>query len=298
MKVKQLFNFSVLAICISACGDAKKPEEQPMHIIDTAAIDEGKLAVNNSAVEPLTETSSLIGFYVGEFEAVLSDAKKAPSYFNRINVSIDSIVDEELFGHSVVAGNNRPFKGNFSQKDNLYISEAKEPGNNKYDGVFTFTIFTQPGKITGTWVANDKKLAVTKRSYSLSKKVFQYDPQQNLNLGGRHGVYDPAANNEFEGEFITEEAGKFNASAIVLQGKDIENMYKRDLEVMRNTIYARHGYSFKNRIMRYFFDSEISWYIPVSTDVSKELTDLEIKNITLIKSYEEYASAYYDSFGR
>ncbi len=299
MKIKHLFNFFVLAVFISACGEAKKPEEQaPMHIIDTAKIDDGQLAVNNDVASSASDPNSLIGFYVGDFEAVVSDSKKAPSYFNRINIAIDSITNKMLFGHSVVAGNKRPFKGSVSLNDDVYMSEAKEPGNDKYDGVFTFTINPSAKKIIGTWIANDSKLAVTKRSYSLTKKIFQYDPQQNLNLGGRHIVYDPKNNNELEGEAITEEAGKFNASAIELQGKDIENMYKRDLEVMRNAIYARHGYSFKNRVMRYFFDTEIGWYIPVSTDVSKELTELEKKNIALIKSYEDYATAYYDSFGR
>jgi len=299
MKIKQVFNFLPLAIFLCACGDAKKPEEQvPMHINDTAAVDEGKLALNETNTTALSKTDPLFGFYVGDFEAVVSDSKKAPSYFNRINIAIDSIANEVLFGHSVVAGNKRPFKGSFSLNDGLYMSEAKEPGNDKYDGVFTFTINPTAKKIIGTWTANDSKLAVTKRSYSLNKRTFQYDPQQNLNLSGRHIVYDPKNNSEFEGEAITEEAGKFNASAVELKGKDIENMYKRDLEVMRNAIYARHGYSFKNRVMRYFFDTEIGWYIPVSIDVSKELTELEIKNITLIKSYEDYATAYYDSFGR
>ncbi|MBL7918730.1 MAG: YARHG domain-containing protein [Bacteroidia bacterium] len=299
MKIKQVINFFILAVFITACGEAKKPEEQaPMHIIDTAKIDDGQLAVNSIANPSTSDPNSLIGFYVGDFEAVVLDEKKAPSYFNRINISIDSIVNEILFGHSVVAGNKRPFKGNFLQKDGTYTSEAKEPGNEKYDGVFTFTINPTTKNISGNWAANDKKLAVTKRSYSLSKKIFQYDPQQNLNLDGTHIVYDPKNDSELEGEAITDEAGKFNASAVELEGKDIENMYKRDLEVMRNAIYARHGYSFKNRIMRYFFDSEISWYIPVSTDVSKELTELEKKNIALIKSYEDYATAYYDSFGR
>lgn len=298
MKIKPVFNFLLLVVFVSACGDAKKPEEEPMHINDTAAINEGQLAQKENKALALSETNPLPGFYVGDFEAVVSDEKKAPSYFNRINISIDSVINGILFGHSVVAGNKRAFKGSITQQDNNYIAEVKEPGDDKYDGVFTFTILTQAGKINGTWLANDKKLAVTKRSYSLSKKTFQYNPKQDLNLGRSLAVYDPKANNDFEGEFITEDAGKFNASAVALEAKDIENMYKRDLEVMRNAIYARHGYSFKNRIMRYFFDSEIDWYIPVSIDVSKELTDLEKRNIKLIKSYEDYAAAYYDSFGR
>ena len=99
------------------------------------------------------------------------------------------------------------------------------------------------------------------------------------------------------GEAFTADAAKFNASTTPLRSQDVENMYKRDLELMRNAIYARHGYSFQNREMRYFFD-QVDWYIPVSTNVTGQLTDLERKNIELLKRYENHAATYYDSFGR
>jgi len=38
--------------------------------------------------------------------------------------------------------------------------------------------------------------------------------------------------------------------------------------------------------------------MPVSTDVRAQLTDLEKKNIDLIKRYEEHAEKYYDEYGR
>ncbi len=36
----------------------------------------------------------------------------------------------------------------------------------------------------------------------------------------------------------------------------------------------------------------------ISTDVRNELTELEKKNIDLIKRYEEHAEKYYDEYGR
>ena len=66
----------------------------------------------------------------------------------------------------------------------------------------------------------------------------------------------------------------------------------------RNSIYARHGYSFKNRKMRYFFDNYIDWYMPVNTDIRNSLTDIEKRNIELLKRYEEHAENYYDEYGR
>ncbi len=99
-------------------------------------------------------------------------------------------------------------------------------------------------------------------------------------------------------EFLTEDAIKFNASKTQLRKEDVENMHKGDLEVIRNAIYARHGYSFKNRRMRYLFDRSVDWYMPVSTNVSQQFTALERKNIDLLKRYEQHAASYYDSFGR
>lgn len=88
-----------------------------------------------------------------------------------------------------------------------------------------------------------------------------------------------------------------NASLDLLKTGDVENRYKADLEVLRNAIYARHGYSFRNPRMRAVFNY-VEWYIPVSVDVTAQLTEIEKKNIALIKRYESHAGKYYDAFGR
>ena len=86
-------------------------------------------------------------------------------------------------------------------------------------------------------------------------------------------------------EFLTEDVLKVNASLVKLKKEDIANMHKGDLEVIRNSIYARHGYSFKNRKMRYIFDDNVDWYIPLSTDIRDQLTEIEIANNDLLKRY-------------
>ncbi|MCD6017639.1 MAG: hypothetical protein K0S53_760 [Bacteroidetes bacterium] len=236
-------------------------------------------------------------FYVGAFEAKKMDTKKNPMLENKINIALDSISGDVIYGHSVVAGNIRPFQGTFNLKDGMYTVVAKEPGDNKYDGVFTFTLSPDNGTLNGVWTSNDKKLAVSERSYDLKKTEFKYDPS--LELDGTYSeVYNSYNAKTEQHEQITDDAGKLNASQVELTSKDVENMYRRDLEIMRNAIYARHGYSFKNREMRYFFDTQVAWYIPVSTDVTAELTDLEKKNIELIKRYEKHAESYYDVYGR
>jgi hypothetical protein len=47
-------------------------------------------------------------------------------------------------------------------------------------------------------------------------------------------------------EQLTGEVTKYNGSTTELK-ESLQNLYKGDLEIIRNAIYARHGYSFKTR---------------------------------------------------
>mgnify|MGYP000559907167 FL=1 len=176
---------------------------------------------------------------------------------------------------------------------------ANEPGDDRYDGVFTFAILPQDEVLVGTWKANNKRLAVSSRQYNLDKRTFSYDPNvelpEEVSFSNLYEKYPKYPDKE---ESLTEDVLKFNASSYELKKEDIENMYQGDLEVMRNAIYARHGYSFRNRKMRFIFDHGVEWYMPVSTDIRGQLTALEKKNIDLLKRYEQHAARYYDEFGR
>lgn len=258
----------------------------------------GLLAISLGNTLAVADTKGLLGFYVGEFRAEHYDTRKHPMYYNKINLSVDAIEGNNIKGHSVVAGNHRPFSGTITEKNGVFKIRAKEPGDDQYDGVFEFELDAAGKLAKGTWIANNKKLAVTMRNYELQKRSFRYNPKQSINTRRYNlEVYDSYDRSTNKSEAITPDAWKLNASTTYLKASDVENMYRRDLEVMRNAIYARHGYSFQNRKMRNFFDRQ-DWYIPVSIDVSNELTDVEVQNIAILKRYENHASTYYDRFGR
>jgi len=88
-----------------------------------------------------------------------------------------------------------------------------------------------------------------------------------------------------------------NASTKELKEADLKNLKKLDLEIIRNTIYARHGFTFGKKSVRQFFDF-VEWYVPISENVESQLTPLEVKNIALLKRFEKYAEDNYDTFGR
>jgi hypothetical protein len=187
---------------------------------------------------------------------------------NKITLFIERMDNGEISGYSVCAGNDRPFKGTYTETETGMNATLKEPGDNKYDGTFDMAISKSPLQIEGKWTPIDPEKQP--RQYSLSRKNFKYDT---------------AAGNYTE------------ASTRLLTTDDVENLYKEDLRYMRNEIYARHGYSFKLVEVRSMFDDK-DWYMPVSTDVRKRLTAIELKNEQLIKHYEKYAETSYDDFGR
>ncbi len=291
-----LILFASLSFCLSSCNKQDKnasgnKEDKPQKS-DTVRKD----------AQTLTKTdanSKILGYYTGSFEAVKYDDTKDFVYDNKITISLDSIRGDSFYGHSIVAGNIRPFAGSYKMDKGIYKVEAAEPGDDKYDGKFSFTVYPDSNSVQGTWKANNSALPVTERKYILTKRQFAYDANLPLpeTLSGAL-LYQKDQEDFEKGEFLTGDILKVNASKQLLTKQDVENMHKGDLEVIRNSIFARHGYSFKTRKMRFIFDQFVDWYMPVATDVRNELTDTEQKNIDLLKRYEQHAEKYYDSYGR
>lgn len=96
---------------------------------------------------------------------------------------------------------------------------------------------------------------------------------------------------------VTNKVFDYNSSAQLLSKEFVENLTKADIYILRNSIFARHGYSFKDRKLRTYFDWQ-DWYIPVHANIKTDITDIEKANIALLLKYEEHAEEYYDEFGR
>lgn len=70
---------------------------------------------------------------------------------------------------------------------------------------------------------------------------------------------------------------------------DPDSLYKfseLDLEIMRNEIFARHGYKFNSSKWANYFGS-LSWYFPNYINVDTMLNELEKENVIKIKSVEK-----------
>lgn len=199
----------------------------------------------------------ILGSYVGAFGD------------NKITLLVTKAGDGAISGRSIVGGNDRPFDGTLSFDNGVYVIEAREPGDHKDDGIFKFQIAqSNLDEVKGTWKANDTKRP--EKSFTLERKKFEY----------RTNV----------GEYP-------KASQRLLKASDVENLAKEELQLMRNEIFARHGYCFAKKDLRQQFEME-AWYVPNTVDIKGYLTEIEKKNIALIKRYEKYADEYGDEYGR
>ncbi len=224
----------------------------------TAAFNQDtKSAEAKPAAAAASPAEEILGSYVGQFGD------------NKITLLVTKAGDGTISGRSIVGGNDRPFDGTFTLENGVYTVTGKEPGDHKDDGVFQFKIAqAKIGELTGTWKANDAKRA--EKKYTLERKKFEY----RANVGQWP-----------------------QASQRLLKTSDVENLMKEDLQMMRNEIFARHGYCFAKKELRQQFENE-SWYVPNTVNIKGYLTDIEKKNIEMIKRYEKYADEYGDEYGR
>lgn len=122
-------------------------------------------------------------------------------------------------------------------------------------------------------VGNDIKFKIVAEN---SSRRNSYEGSYDLNSKGD--------NNEAINSSIV--PGKYpQASTRYLSPSDLRNLTKFELKIMRNEIFARHGYIFKTEEMKQYFQNQF-WYKPRFSDVNDFLTKKEKFNISLIKDYE------------
>lgn len=312
--MRKLSYLLLISLFAFGCNSKIKDSDAKIEIEEGTEATEENLDSEAKKIVSSDSNGQILGSWVGYFEKDVDVDDYSKDVFvdegfhwnraNKINISIDKISDDIVTGHSVVAGNNRPFSGKMT--NGVFV--LKEPGDDKYDGEFKFQIIGN--ELIGKWTAY-KNINIKKRKYTLERKDFVYNPDVMLEKSQRYidwSKYTKSKELEnYDGEFeewvrreytsATDLIYSINASNTVLQKKDVENLKKGDLTIIRNTIYARHGYSFKSRPLRVFFDAQ-SWYVPIHTNIKSEFTALEKENIKLLLRYEKNAKEYYDYFGR
>lgn len=255
------------------------------------------------------------GIYTGDFagkEMITPEIGEEyeGEVYKKITLKINRITKDSVYGQSIVNGNQRPFQGIFNVNSKSFVLD--EPGNDKTDG--RFEVKLNGDSLTGKWtVFNTSAVKAPVKTLKLTKKEFVYNP--NFMLDENSDLVDWSNPKEFVEKYTDEETGKtesfttsknrvaseaifkLNASKQKLTEKELKNLRKLDLEIIKNSVFARHGYSFKKDTYRNFFE-QTDWYIPVSNNVDKDLSPLEKENVALLNRFIKYAEDKYDSFGR
>jgi hypothetical protein len=262
--MKNSLLIAVLASFVLSCNYVK-PEDTASKMNNTTAPSPATAAPpaqedapSYQSLSPAdAEAQKILGSYVGAFGD------------NKITLMITKAAGTSITGRSIVGGNDRPFEGTYTVDNAVYSVVAKEPGDHKDDGIFKFSVSAaNPSKVRGTWQANDTQRP--EKTYNLEVRKFEYRPD----VG-----YWP------------------QCSTRLLKTSEVENLSKNELQLMRQEIFARHGYCFSKKEFRQRFENE-DWYVPDTVDIRGRLTEIEKKNIALIKRYEKYAEEYGDEFGR
>lgn len=89
-------------------------------------------------------------------------------------------------------------------------------------------------------------------------------------------------------EMVSNDGGYYHiTSSRLLTEEDIKGFSKSDLKIMRNEIFARHGYIFRDPMLQEYF-SQMPWYTPQQADISQiALSIVEQNNVLFIQRYEQ-----------
>ena len=312
--IYSLVCISVLNIC---CKEAIKNDEKFVAEQSFEEIQFVEPKVSNSLVVNTKE--DLLGYWVGDFNANLSDEEMDTIYGNekysnlitrKITFSIDEIKGDSIIGHSISAGNISPFKGLLFENTSGFTMEVDEFKKTKNDGNFSIQIKKTDSVMKGNWMAyNPSELRISSRIFDLKKKLFTYDKDATLYSTFRNtdksksitvtDTIDDEVEVYEDTEYFstTQKLFEKNASNEELFSDFVSNLSKADIFILRNSVFARHGFAFRDKQLRMYFE-QFDWYMPVFGDVKDELTELEKKNIDLLLRYEQNAEEYYDTFGR
>nr|WP_315031608.1 YARHG domain-containing protein [uncultured Chryseobacterium sp.] len=306
MKTLSYALISLLTLSLAGCKKEGKTNESGKDSLTTK---------KDSVVIPEVY-KEYYGIYTGEFsgmEKMIDDSDGSEfeaNTYKKIALKINRITKDSVYGQSIVNGNQRPFRGVFNETSKSFVLD--EPGNDKTDG--RFEVKLNGDSLSGKWNAYNKTaVKAPLKMLKLSKKDFVYNP--NFMLDKDSNLVDWSNPKDFVEKYTDSETGKtesyttsknrvaseaifkLNASKQKLTEKDLKNLRKLDLEIIKNSVFARHGYSFKKETYRNFFE-QTDWYIPVSNNVDNELSPLEKENVALLNRFTQYAEDKYDSFGR
>ncbi|MES2543824.1 MAG: YARHG domain-containing protein [Bacteroidota bacterium] len=321
--MKKIISFAIVILLFSCKNVIKTESNEDFLMSENIRFDVPNVNSNLT----ITTKEDLLGYWVGQ--SVVDDKKALKKiileedefstndyeYSKKITFSIDKISGSEIMGHSIIGGNIKKFKGKLTETSLGFEINTQELANKKLVGDFSLIIKLKDSLLIGTNILYNKEGNVdSKYKLKLTKKIFTYNQNNNverhyvdfqksiikkIEYEAEDSIGNPIKEVYDDEQFYTttDTLYSINPSTELLKKELVENLSKGDVFILRNLIFARHGYVFKDKTLRRFFDFH-SWYMPVFFDVNKDLTKIEKKNVALLLRYEQNAKEYYQHFGR
>lgn len=316
--MKKIILFTLLVLIVS-CKKAIKNDTSDTQNKNLDSIQFIEPQVTDS--KEVNSENDLLGYWVGVFEADINDKQRDSLYEKigenfyqdmnkKVTFSFDKIKSDSIFGHTIVSGNITAFKGVIAFDGGVFEISVKELNKSKNDGFFEMSVSKNDTLVKGSWTGyTPKQLKIPRRKYELHKVKFEYNPENKVEYVFRNSdkLKSVTVTDTIDGETdeydltkyysTTEKIFDKNASVALLNKAFVANLTKADIYILRNSIFARHGFAFRDRQLRIYFEN-FDWYMPVFGDVKDDLTDIEKSNVALLLRYEKNAEEYYDTFGR
>ena len=150
------------------------------------------------------------------------------------------------------------------------------------------------------------QVEVSKLDRDNAEKIGEYDARltkddlEKMLAGVQARATSPRAEDKVELSLLSQRLGRFVggeasiASPLeeisrldrLLSVDDLATLSKRDLRILRNTIYARRGRAFESKVVRGYFETA-TWYKPRADYSDAMLSEIDAKNIAIVRSVEQ-----------
>lgn len=240
-----------------------------------------------------SKDSMLYTYYYNKANSATSTFEKLTNYNNALKHNynadiIDSIYNTLKNEPSFI--DEIPKVSNLNEEDTnnliykLCTFNADENFNNEnYDLSLSYlNLAKEYGYNEKEYINYDK---LTQKLKESNEKNTSADSTQNVYDFKNDAPIDNMPNNiyDYTGDYLLP-----YSDSTYINKSDIKQYNKETLALMRNEIYARHGYIFELDTYKSYFNSK-SWYTPDSSfkGTDKELNEYELKNVKTIKSVED-----------
>lgn len=257
-------------------------------ILGTTPACSGSAPVAEKQPVPAARQPATVASPAGEAQPAAAASPDRPLYYDRALTDADldgrSLRELSLMRNTIFARAGNPFA-----KPWLDAYFRAQPWYRRAEKL-------DPKKLSDIDVKNAEKIAQREQSYGTDR--LQADRDAILARGAT-----PSPDDLIELELISVQLGEYVGPAGVAREKrnpladpsvldgqlslaQVQGLSRRDLRLLRNTIYARHGRPFKSPLLAQYFELK-DWYEADSSYTDARLTALDKRNIQLVKSEED-----------